>query len=127
MWLARNGRREVNTPGQALTGPVTLPGDPAGAYLGGERRNVAVYAPGGYHWVPRQGDQILVLKAGDAGEELCAVGVPAGAMTLEPGEVLITAGGSAIKLEPGGRIKMTGTLTVNGRPVLLGAAAEEEK
>ena len=129
MWLAQSGRKEARAAGQAITGPVTLPGDPAGAYLGGERRNVAVYAPGGYHWVPQSGEQVLVLKAGDAGEQPCAVGVPAegGTLGLEPGEVLIAAGKSSIRLGLGGKIKMTGTLTVNGRTVLLGEAEKEEK
>ena len=56
-------------------GLVTLGGDPAGVYLGGERRWVAVCAPGGYQWRPRTGDQVLVVKAGDQREIPCLAGV----------------------------------------------------
>lgn len=117
-WRQRGG-------GTALTGMVTLPGSPAGAWLEGERRGVAVYAPGGYHWVPGLGSEVLVLKAGENGEQPCAVGVPAGGRGLEPGEVLITGGGCSIKLGLDGRVEMSGTvnvtggLLVNGQPVQL--------
>ena len=98
----------------ALTGPVTLPGETAGAWLEGERRGVTVYAPGGYHWAPALGDEVLVLKTGESGENPCALGVPAGGQGLEPGEVLISAGRAAIKLSPDGRVAVAGSLTVNG-------------
>ena len=113
MWLSR--RKE---PGKgdasALTGPVTLPGSKAGAWLGGERREVAVYAPGGYHWAPRLGEQLLVLKAGESGEEPCAVGVLVQGEKLSPGEILITTGRSSLRMDPKGNVALTGTFTVNG-------------
>lgn len=114
-------RREgpVRPGAAALTGPVTLPGEGAGAWLEGERRDLTVYAPGGYHWVPALGDEVLVLKAGERGEKPCAVGVSAGGQGLAPGEVLITAGGASIKLGLDGKVAVTGSLTVNGVPVAL--------
>lgn len=105
--------------GGALTGPVTVPGEAAGAWLEGERRALTVYAPGGYHWVPALGDEVLVLKTGESGERPCAVGVSAGGQGLLPGEVLISAGGASIKLGLDGRVAVTGSLTVNGVPVAL--------
>lgn len=118
MFLAKQGRTE-RAFGTALTGPVTLPGDPAGAWLEGERRDLAVYAPGGYHWVPAAGDEVLVLKTGERGEKPCAVGVAAGGQGLLPGEVMISAGACAIKLGADGRVSVIGELTVNGRAVAL--------
>ena len=118
MFLGKRERREWPA-GMALTGPVTLPGDSAGVYLEGERRGVAVYAPGGYHWVPAAGDEVLVLKTGERGEKPCAVGVAAGGQGLLPGEVLISAGSCAIKLGVDGKVSITGDLTVNGRAVAL--------
>lgn len=123
MFLGKRERQEKSA-GTALTGPVTLPGDPAGAYLEGERRGVAVYAPGGYHWVPAAGDEVLVLKTGERGEKPCAVGVAAGGQGLLPGEVLISAGACAIKLGMDGRVSVTGDLTVNGVPVALQSIGE---
>ena len=118
MFLGKRERREQPA-GMALTGPVTLPGDQLGVYLEGERRGVAVYAPGGYHWVPAAGDEVLVLKTGEWGEKPCAVGVTAGGQGLLPGEVLISAGACAIKLGLDGKVAITGNLTVNGRAVAL--------
>lgn len=118
MFLGKRERQE-GPAGMALTGPVTLPGDRLGVWLEGERRGVAVYAPGGYHWVPNPGDEVLVLKTGERGERPCAVGVAAGGQGLLPGEVLITAGVASIKLGMDGQVSVTGNLTVNGVPVAL--------
>lgn len=122
MFLAKR-EGEARRGAAALTGPVTLPGDPAGAWIEGERRTLAVYAPGGYHWAPGLGDEVLVLKTGERGEMPCALGVPAKSGALQPGEVLITAGEAAIRLKPDGRVDVTGTLTVNGIPVALEGVA----
>lgn len=122
MFLAKR-EGEARRGATALTGPVTLPGDPAGAWIGGERRTLAVYAPGGYHWAPGSGDEVLVLKTGERGEMPCALGVPARDGTLQPGEVLITAGAAAIRLKPDGGVDVTGILTVNGIPVALEGGA----
>lgn len=133
MWLSRREGHEKKEPAEALTGPVTLTGGELGAWLEGERRGVAVFSPGGYHWVPQVGDEILVLKAGQSGEKPCAVGV-AESESLEPGEVLIKTGSAAVRLSPGGAlqlstgksaismtaggdISLTGTFTVNGTVV----------
>jgi len=125
MWLARKEKKAGSRAG-AFTGPVTVPGDPAGAWLEGERRGVAVYAPGGYHWVPGQGDEVLVLKAGESGEEPCAVGVPSGGTGLRPGEVLITAGKGSILMRTDGTVAVSGIFSVNGTVVGPLPKADEE-
>lgn len=68
MWTS--DRRKTRQAGESWVdwGEVTLEGDPAGAYLDGERRQLAVYGPGGYCWKPALGDRVLVLKAGQGGE-----------------------------------------------------------
>ncbi len=75
MWTSNRKQdgRTQEAPGDV--GVVTLGGDPAGVYLSGERRWVAVYAPGGYQWRPAVGEKVLVLKAGDHQESPCLVGV----------------------------------------------------
>ena len=125
MFLSKR-ERQGKTGGTALTGPVTLPGERAGAWLEGERRALTVYSPGGYHWVPALGDEVLVLKAGERGESPCAVGVSAGGQGLRPGEVLITSGMTSIKLGLDGKVAINGMLTVNGLPVMLQSVEEEE-
>lgn len=133
MWLSKREGHEKKESAEALTGPVTLSGAELGAWLEGERRNLAVFSPGGYHWAPKVGDEILVLKAGQSGEQPCAVGV-AEREGLEPGEILIQSGAAAIRISPGGTIQLSttkggismsgtgnidlvGTFTVNGQVV----------
>lgn len=112
MFLSRREREQK--PAAALTGEVTVTG---GVWAGGERRGVAVYAPGGYHWVPRRGDKVLVLKAGERGEEPCVLGEAVQERGLRPGEVLISAGKGEIRLGLEGTIDVTGTFRVNGTVV----------
>lgn len=98
MWTSNRKQdgRTQEAPGDV--GVVTLGGDPAGVYLSGERRWVAVYAPGGYQWRPAVGDKVLVLKAGDHQESPCLVGVRQPDEELEPGGVRLTGGTGQINL-----------------------------
>ena len=97
-----------------MTGEVTVPG---GVWMEGERRGAAVYAPGGYHWVPARGERVLVLKAGESGEEPCVMGRVPEERGLRPGEVLISTGKAEIRLGLDGCIDVTGTFRVNGTVV----------
>lgn len=98
MWTSNRKQdgRTQEAPGDV--GVVTLGGDPAGVYLSGERRWVAVYAPGGYQWRPSVGEHVLVLKAGDHQESPCLVGVRQPDEGLEPGSVRLTGGTGQIYL-----------------------------
>ena len=78
MWISEQGRRRAEPDGTALVGRVTLPGDPGGVYLAGERRELPVFGPGGYVWRPEEGEQVLVLKTGQAGEAPCVAGQACG-------------------------------------------------
>ena len=60
MWTSERNRRLSAGEPAADVGVVTLNGDPAGVELGGERRWLSVYSPGGYRWRPAAGDQVLV-------------------------------------------------------------------
>lgn len=125
MFLSRRERGE-GFGAFALTGPVTVPGRAAGAYLEGERRGLAVYAPGGYYWAPGLGDEVLVLKAGEQGERPCVVGRAMGRVELTPGEVLLATGRAAIRLSPDGTVAVTGNLSVNGTQVGPSLPKEDE-
>lgn len=117
MWTAeRNRNLRAGEPAAEL-GTVTLGGDPAGVSLGGERRWIGVYGPGGYSWRPTAGDKVLVLKAGAEGESPCVLGtVQEGdeENPLEPGEVRITGGESKLFLGQK-RLELTGELYLNGQ------------
>lgn len=117
MWTAERNRNLRSGEPAAELGTVTLGGDPAGVSLGGERRWIGVYGPGGYSWRPTAGDKVLVLKAGAEGESPCVLGtVQEGdeEKPLEPGEVRITGGESGVFLGQK-RLELTGDLYLNGQ------------
>ena len=68
MWLSQRRQTELEEAAAEL-GQVTVPGAPAGMALAGERRDVALCLPGGYHWTPKRGDTCL-LYTSDAADEL---------------------------------------------------------
>lgn len=113
MWTSER-RRElpVREPAAEL-GEVTLGGDPAGVSLGGERRGLEVYGPGGYCWRPAARDKVLVLKAGAEGESPCILGARQSGSGLAPGEVRISGGQSSVQL--GRRLDLNGPIYVNGQ------------
>lgn len=110
MWLAKQQKREAEEAAGSV-GRVTLAGERPAAELDSERRNLEVYAPGGYRWRPAVGQKVLVLKADG---EPCIAGAPSEG-GLEPGEVeLDSNGGAKLKLDKQGRVNVTGTLVVGG-------------
>lgn len=114
MWTSERNRSLPAGEPVAEVGTVTLGGDPAGVSLGGERRWLAVYGPGGYSWRPTAGDKVLVLKTGAEGEYPCILGTAQGGTELKPGEVSLTGGNSAIHLGQSG-LNLSGTVYLNGR------------
>lgn len=147
MWTSERNRNLPVREAAAELGTVTLGGDPAGVSLGGERRWINVYGPGGYNWRPTSGDKVMVLKAGAEGESPCILGTTQSAEDLKPGEVRLTgnecslflgqgqvelAGGETgcLRLGPNG-MELSGGLTINGqsledlvRDIALKAARE---
>ena len=118
MWLAPQPRRRRKDGGSPV-GPVHLGGDPAGVCLDGERRDLPVFAPGGYVWRPARGDQVLVLKTGADGEAPCVAGARcAEEYGVAEGEVLLYSGGTSIRLGMDGTVSVTGKLLVNGKEVM---------
>lgn len=112
MWTSKPAPRLPSEEPWADTGTVTLGGDPAAVSLGGERRQVPVYAPGGYQWRPAAGDQVLVLKTGAQRESPCVAGVCCQNGALSPGEVRISSGSGQVSLRDG-RVEVQGQLWVN--------------
>ena len=107
MWTSERNRNLPLREAAAEIGTVTLGGDPAGVSLGGERRWLTVYGPGGYSWRPTAGDKVLVLKAGAEGESPCVLGTVQGTEELRPGEVRLAGGENAVYLSQDG-LKLTG-------------------
>lgn len=90
MWLAQSMKQAVPT-ADADQGISTIVGDQMGVVTRGEVRQLPIYGPGGYVWLPESGASVLVIKGGPGGEEQCVCGgkqaaVPKG---MQPGEVYI--------------------------------------
>lgn len=114
MWTSERSRRLPVEEAAAELGTVTLGGDPAGVSLGGERRWLTVYGPGGYSWRPAAGEKVLVLKAGAEGESPCILGTAQDGGELKSGEVQLTGGDCAVRLGQK-RLELKGELYINGR------------
>lgn len=118
MWLSKRNTELPAGEATAEDGVVTLEGERLAVYAQGERRGLPVYGPGGLCWRPAVGDQVLVLKLGQEGEQCCVAGarqaMPEG---LQPGELLFRAGGGAeIWLKNDGTVELTGDVRINGEP-----------
>ena len=132
MWTSERNRNLPMREAPAEVGTVTLGGDPAGVSLGGERRWLNVYGPGGYSWRPTSGDKVIVLKAGAEAESPCILGTTQNADDLKPGEVRLrgvdcdlflgqgqvemTGGKGGLRLDRNG-LDVTGGLSVDGEPL----------
>lgn len=121
MWMARQPQFPQDA--GASQGEVTLDGEDLAVALEGERRQVGRWLPGGYHWTPRRGDTVLVMKSGPEGSP-CLLAAEDTQTELEPGEVYLSASpGVGVRLTTDGRIllegpvRVTGSLKVNGKEV----------
>lgn len=118
MWMARGRTGDILQEPPAELGQVTLSGALVGVALAGERRNVTVCLPGGYHWTPERGQTVLVVKSGPEGAP-CVVGTPA--EEAQGGEVwLSVAQGAEIRLGQDGVIRLSGPVEVQGRLTVNG-------
>ena len=111
MWTSERNRNLPVREASAEVGTVTLGGDPAGVSVGGERRWLNVYGPGGYSWRPTSGDKVMVLKAGAEGESPCILGTTQDAEDLKPGEVRLTGVDCDLFLGQG-QVEMTGVESI---------------
>lgn len=110
MWLAKQQKREVTGP-EGSVGEVTIAGEAPSVELDSERRELTVFAPGGYRWRPTEGQKVLVLKADG---EYRVAGAESGG-GLEPGEVALdSAGGAFIRLDNQGGVALGSGVTVSG-------------
>lgn len=124
MWLSKQMKLPVQT-ADADLGVTTIAGDSVGVSTRGEVRDLPVYGPGGYVWLPEGGAGVLVIKGRPGGEEQCVAGMkqvqpPRGML---PGEVFLsTSGGASVFLRKDGSLELKGTkisiqgeLSVNGQ------------
>ena len=114
MWTSNYRRESRAAEPAADLGRVTLGGNPAGVYTGGERRWLPVYSPGGYRWRPSAGDKVLVVKTGACREAPCIAGMEQPGGELEPGEVRLNGGRGEVRLCADG-VVLNGPVWINGQ------------
>lgn len=118
MWLSTRKGPEQEEQALAEQGVVSVGGKHPTVLSGGVQTPVTMFCPGGFCWVPKRGQGVLVIKAGEQGEENCCVGtemaVPAG---LEPGELCLKTEKSALWLKNDGRILLEGDIFINGEAI----------
>ena len=120
MWLGKQ-QRHLHEDGEGQVGRVTIGGEPAAVLLDSERRGLDVYSPGGYRWVPKAGQKVLVIKG--KGEIPCVVGTRQGEEA--PETVTVEASGGTLELSSegaqveGGAIHLNGQVYVKGEPLEL--------
>lgn len=123
MWLSKQMKPETPT-ADADLGVTTITGEGAGVVTRGEIRDLPVYGPGGYMWMPESGATVLVIKGGPGGEEQCVAGAlraqpPEG---MQPGEVYIHGPvGSTVYLHRDGTMELRSdkTLEIKGETVSI--------
>lgn len=110
MWLSRKIVNERPEEDAAALGTVTIGGANAAVMTDGERRNAKIISPGGYCWQPSASDSVLVLK----GNELYVPGALQPGGQIAPGEVLIYAKGTQIRLKNDGKVEIAGDVYITG-------------
>ena len=130
MWMSRRGGIAGEHRGAAGMGQVTIGGERPAVRTEGEVRRATVLGPAWFYWTPEAGADVMVLQAGDLGEEACVAGQRQSAPPVElaPGEAVIGTADSYIHIGPGGitlggEIQRYGHLVGNGK---LSVAGEME-
>lgn len=137
MWLSRCAVSGSGEETETISiGNVTIGGNPMSVLTESEVRNVVLSTPGGYYWVPKAGDEVVMLQC--AGGECTVVSqynaaeVDSFQRQMHPGEcMLYTSGGARIWMKNDGSIHLSGdvqidgSLSVNGKSYVPCACEDE--
>lgn len=116
MWLAKNMKRQTPT-ADADQGISTIVSDQMGVVTRGEVRQLPIYGPGGYVWLPESGASVLVIKGGPGGEEQCVCGgkQAAGPQRWLPGRDLSLQLRQQRVPAENGALELSGRVSTRGR------------
>ncbi len=119
MWLSQQGNQQQKQESNIQCGQVSVSGAGLAVFLQGERRNIALFSPGGYHWKPSAGEEVLVLHCDDE-QSPCLIAKAQDNIQLSAGQIFISANGrTGITLSPNGDIHLTGDAFLNGFPIAV--------
>lgn len=111
MWLSRQMTKTADADAPAALGTISVAGQRPAAVTDTEHRDLCLICPGGYHWVPADADEVMVLHAAPDAVIGQAARAP---VSLEPREVCIYSGGCSIVLRNNGDLHLNGNVLVNG-------------
>lgn len=117
------GKTDVCTESAAEIGLVSIGGADAAVKLDGERRSVEILRPANILRIPKADEEQLVISCGDGSRVIAGTVGGEAPDILEPGDIYIKTDNSLIVLRNDGdiaivgNVKVSGTLTVNGRTV----------
>lgn len=118
MWLSTRIGPEQEEQGLIEQGIVSVGGKRPSVLSGGIQTPVTIFAPGGFCWLPKRGQGVLVVKSGDKGEEGCCVGTEMESPEeLQPGELCLKTEKAALWLKNDGRILLEGAVYINGEAI----------
>lgn len=121
MWISRQMKKSTPT-ADADLGMTTISGERSGVLTRGEVRALPIYGPGGYLWMPENGDQVLVMKGGPGGEEQCVAGMqqPPAPAGMQPGEVCLQGRNCTVWLKRDGTVRLQGKIEIEGELIVNG-------
>lgn len=115
MFLSERSKGGNQEAGLCQVEAVSLGGDAPAIADAGIQYGAKLFGPGGIVWVPRRGQNVLVIKTGSLGEESCMVGAESsGGEGLEPGELRLFSEGCALELKNDGSVHISGKVYING-------------
>jgi len=124
MWLSEIVRRtDRSCESTAEIGIVSIGGRSSAANLSGERRSLEILRPANIFRIPKPEEEQLVLTCGDGSRVIAGVLGGDAPDNLEAGDIYIKTDNSLIVLKNDGdlvmvgNVKISGTLTVNGRQI----------
>ena len=122
MWLGKQSAERM-AQSQPDVGLVTISGDEAGVYTNLERRKVTSYAPGGYFWLPQEGENMLFVRTMHGEDCIAGAEQTARPPQLQPGEVMVRSKDDAahLWLRNNGTIEIKGNVSVAGSVSVSGS------
>lgn len=122
MWTAqRSAGEKTRYQPWVDQGEVTLSEEVTGVYLDGERRQLTVSSPGGYHWKPGVGEQVLVVNSNQGDKMVHIIAsereeepdrlepLP----VLDPGDVCVTSDGLGRIHLTNNQVRIQGNIYIN--------------
>lgn len=124
MWISEKLAAGAASPSVEL-GLTTLGGVQSAVLTRSELRDLPVFAPSGYAWLPRAGETVLILHNGEDTPVIAGSEQGTAPQGMQAGEVfLFSHGGASLFLRNDGTLCLRGNVTVEGNLTVTGKVEE---